>query len=255
MAEDVADAAGDDLHGAGPLLREVLRRPVDPVRALDGEAAICLSPPPPKDSDGPDSWGHLAMRIALASDHAGFAFRRLIAEELEKKGHTIEDFGCASEESADLIDHASPAAEALSLARVDRAIIIDGAGYAGGMVANLYHGVWAAVANDPVAAKLAREHGGANALCIGTKIAGELVLRETVLAFLAADPLPGKYADRRAKLKALAEARRVSPHLLRRQTVTVQDLREAILEKRPLVLDEKTVITPSVIDAVKGMRA
>lgn len=194
------------------------------------------------------------MRIALASDHAGFAFKRLLIEDLTKAGHTTEDFGCRSEESADLVDFAAPAAEALGLGRFDRAILIDGAGYGSGLIANLFHGVFAAVANDPISAKLAREHGGANALCLGAKVAGELVLKECVRVFLASEPLPGRYADRRAKLTSLAERQRRGPALRTRQTITIEDLREAILQRRPLVIDDHTVITPSVLDAVRSMR-
>lgn len=194
------------------------------------------------------------MRIALASDHAGFAFKALIAGELQKAGHIVEDFGCRSEEAVDLIDHAAPAAEAVSLGKVDRAIIIDGAGYGGGIIANLFSGVFAAVANDPASAKLAREHGGANVLCLGSKVAGELLLRECVQLFLKCEPLPGRYATRRAKIEELAAKRRLGPRHARRAVITVADLQEALLQKRPLIIDEQTVITPSVLDAVRAMR-
>jgi hypothetical protein len=35
----------------------------------------------------------------------------------------------------------------------------------------------------------------------------------------------------------------------------VQDLKEAIDKKEPLLIDSQTVITPSVVEGVKGMRA
>ncbi|MDX2177010.1 MAG: RpiB/LacA/LacB family sugar-phosphate isomerase [Candidatus Sumerlaeia bacterium] len=194
------------------------------------------------------------MRIALASDHAGFIFRRAISFELGSQGHAIEDFGCPSEDAADLVDFVAPAAEALGKGRFDFGIFIDGAGYGPGMIANFFHGVFAAVANDPVAARLAREHGGANALCLGTKVAGELVLRETVKAFLAAEPLPGKYQERREKVRAVAERQRVGPMFRKRAVVTVDDLKEAVLQRQPLIIDRDTVVTPSVLEAVRSLR-
>lgn len=194
------------------------------------------------------------MRIALASDHAGFRLKQLIADDLRSAGHSTEDFGCKSDAAADLSDHVAPAAEELGLGRFEFGIFVDGAGYGSGLIANLFHGVYAAVANDPLAAKLAREHGGANALCLGAMVAGELVLREAVKVFLAAQPLPGKYEARREKIRAIAEARRLGPAFKKRGVVTVEDLREAILQKRPLIIDSTTVITPSVIDAVRALR-
>lgn len=194
------------------------------------------------------------MKIALASDHAGFRLKKLIEGDLRAAGHETTDFGCRSEDAADLSDHVAPAAEELGLGRFSFGIFVDGAGYGSGMIANLHHGVFAAVANDPVSAKLAREHGGANALCLGSMVAGELVLRECVRVFLSAQPLAGKYEARREKIRAIAAAHRVGPMFRRRGVLTVEDLREAILERKPLIIDPATVITPSVLDAVKNLR-
>ncbi|MBI1291047.1 RpiB/LacA/LacB family sugar-phosphate isomerase [bacterium] len=197
----------------------------------------------------------MPFRLAVASDHAGFPLKKLIVAELEKAGHTVEDFGCNSEAAADVSDHVGPAAEALGAGRFDRAIFIDGAGYPSGMVANMFHGVFAAVCNDTVSAKLAREHGGANALCIGAMIIGAATAREIVRLFLDTQALPGKYADRRAKVAAIGAKQRLGPLHRPRQVVTVEDLRQAIMAREPLVMDEKTVVTPSVVDAVRSMRA
>ncbi len=196
-----------------------------------------------------------SLRIALASDHAGFPLKQKLSAWLTQQGHAVEDFGCRSEEAADLSDHAAPAAEALSLGRVDRALFVDGAGYPSGIIANMYHGVFAAVCNDPVSAKLSREHGDSNALCIGAMIVGQLMAQEILRVFLASEPQPGKYAARRAKVAALGAKHRVATTARPRQVITVADVREAILEKKPLLIDADTVITPSVIDGVKGMKA
>jgi ribose 5-phosphate isomerase B len=204
-----------------------------------------------------DSKGAMIMplRLAVASDHAGFPLKKLLVAELEKAGHTVVDFGCPSDAPADVSDHVVPAAMELGVGRFDRAIFIDGAGYPSGMVANMVHGVVAAVCNDPVSARLAREHGGANALCLGAMIIGAAMARDIVQVFLSAEPLPGKYADRRAKVAAVGQKHRVGPLHRPRQVITVEDLRQAILGRESLILDEKTVVTPSVIDAVRSMRA
>lgn len=195
------------------------------------------------------------MQVAIASDHAGFSLKQQVISLLEKLGHRVEDFGCRSAESSvDLMDYAAPAAESLSLARVDRAILIDGAGYGSGIIANLFPNVFGAVANDPESAQLSREHGGANALCLGAKVAGELMLLRAVEVFLSTEPAGGRYAERRAKLEELARGKRLGPEYARRATVTIEDLREAVLSKRPLMMDSRTVITASVVDAVRDLK-
>jgi ribose 5-phosphate isomerase B len=197
----------------------------------------------------------MPLSIAVASDHAGYPLKKILVAELQKAGHRTEDFGCHSDAAADVSDHVAPAAEAVGAGRFDRGIFIDGAGYPSGMVANMMHGVYAAVCNDPVSARLAREHGGANVLCLGAMIVGQAVAREIVRLFLEVEPLGGKYAERRAKVIALGEAKRLGPLHRARAVVTVEDLRQAVLNREPLVLDDRTVITPSVVDAVRGMRA
>ncbi|MCC6546902.1 RpiB/LacA/LacB family sugar-phosphate isomerase [Candidatus Sumerlaeota bacterium] len=191
------------------------------------------------------------LRIAFASDHAGFALKKTLMEALRQEGHAVEDFGCPSEAAADLSDFAAPTAEALGLGRFDRAIFVDGAGYPSGIVANMFHGVFAAVCNDPVSAKLAREHGGANALCLGAMIVGQAMAREIVKVFLSAEPLPGKYEERRKKVAEIGARRRVGPLQRTRQVLTLEDLKDAVENKRPLMIDENTVMTPGVLDAVK----
>ncbi len=202
----------------------------------------------------PISNGNHRMRIALASDHAGFNLKKKIAAFLESQGHDVRDFGCPSTESADLSDFAGPAAEALSNGDADRAIFVDGAGYPSGIVANMFFGVAAAVCNDPASAKLAREHGAANALCLGAMIIGELVAMDIVKIFLSAEPLGGKYAARRDKISAIEQQRKTGPLQRTRKVITVDDLKRAILQKESIILDENTVITPSVLDAVRNMR-
>ena len=69
------------------------------------------------------------MRIALASDHAGFPLKREIAAWLESQGHTTEDFGTPDTRPADLSDHVYPAALAVARGQADRGVFVDGVGY------------------------------------------------------------------------------------------------------------------------------
>lgn len=194
------------------------------------------------------------MRIAFASDHAGFALKLKLMDLVRQRGHEAVDFGCRSADSVDLSDFVAPAALALGGGECARGVFVDGAGYPSGMIANMHHGVFAAVANDLVSARLSLEHSAANAVCLGAMVVGELMAQEIVTTFLSTEPLGGKYAARVEKVKRIGELKRVGPLYRTREVLTVQDLRDAIENKEPLVLDRRTVITPSVLDGVRAMR-
>ena len=195
------------------------------------------------------------VRISLACDHAGFPLKKAIQDFLLGAGHSVEDYGCKSKEPVDLPDFAYPAALALSQGRVDRAILIDGAGYPSAMIANCLWGVYAAVANDPLSARFAREHSDANALCLGGKVIGEAMGLECVRLFLELECLGGKYARRIEKIRAIAQRHRLPSDLQPLKVLTVEDLRVALERKRPILLDERTLLTPSVQDLVHSLRS
>jgi len=148
------------------------------------------------------------MRIAMASDHAGFELKKQIARWLKDEGHEVVDFGAHSEEACDLPDHVYPASLALARGEVERAIFVDGVGYGSAMIANKLPGVFAAVAQDPFCAGLARSHSDTNALCIGGKIIGSALAMEVVKAWMTTDYLgttEPKYARRVAKVAEIAK--------------------------------------------------
>ncbi len=194
------------------------------------------------------------MRIALASDHAGFPLKSSIKAYLQDAGHSVQDFGCDSADAVDLPDFAYPAALALSEGKVDRAILVDGAGYPSAMIANCLWGVFAAVANDPLSARFAREHSDANALCLGGKVIGEAMGLECVKLFLDLNCLGGKYARRVEKIRDIARRHRIAPGHQPLKVLTVRDVQDAVLQRRSLLIDSTTVITPSVQDLAKTWR-
>jgi ribose 5-phosphate isomerase B len=151
----------------------------------------------------------------------------------------------------DFVDFIYPAALALSEGRVERAILVDGAGYPSGIVANMLPGVFAAVANDLFSARLSREHSDTNALCIGGKVVGAGVGGEIVETWLKTAFLGGKYAVRVGKVRQIAAHHRRPLEERARQVLTVQDVRDALTRRESLLLDEKTILTPSVLDLLR----
>lgn len=142
----------------------------------------------------------------MANDHAGTALKNELAAWVRAQGHEVVDFGAEDERPCDLPDHVYPAALALARGEVERAIFVDGVGYGSAMIANKVPGVFAAVAQDPFCATLARSHSDTNCLCIGGKIIGSALALEVVKAWLTTDWLgtsEEKYARRVAKVAAI----------------------------------------------------
>jgi ribose 5-phosphate isomerase B len=147
------------------------------------------------------------MRIALASDHAGFSLKEEIESVLRDQGVETQDFGTHDEVACDLPDLVYPAALAVGEGRVDRGIFVDGVGYGSALIANRVYGVYAAVCQDPFCATLARSHSDTNVLCIGGKIIGSALALEVVKAWMSTDFLghDEKYRRRVDKVREISE--------------------------------------------------
>jgi ribose 5-phosphate isomerase B len=110
------------------------------------------------------------MRIAIASDHAGFAFKGRIASMLRELGHEVRDFGTHSADPVDYPVFIRPAAEAVAAGNADRAIVLGGSGNGEAMVANKVRGVRCALCWSVESARLSRQHNDANALSLGERL-------------------------------------------------------------------------------------
>jgi ribose 5-phosphate isomerase B len=145
------------------------------------------------------------IRIALASDHAGYPLKEEIKTVLD--GYELIDFGAYSADAADLSDFVHPAARAVSDGEADRAIFVDGVGYGSALIANKLPGVYAAVCQDPFCAALARSHSDTNVLCLGGKIIGSALALEIVRVWMTTDFLVDqpKYRNRVDKIVEIAE--------------------------------------------------
>lgn len=190
--------------------------------------------------------------IALAGDHAGFALKEKIAALVRDLGGSVRDFGPDSPASCDFPDFVAPAAAALAAGEAWRAILIDGAGYPSGILANKFAGVYAAVANDLVSARLCREHSDANALCLGGQVVGALMGTEIARVFLTTEFLGGRYAGRVAKVHA-AERRHQAPTTgaAPLDVVSLEDVQRALRDRRSLAIAPGARLTPSAEDVLK----
>src|SRR5687768_18603664 len=110
------------------------------------------------------------MRIALASDHAGFDYKERIAELLRELGHDVEDFGTNSAEAVDYPQFIRPAAEAVARGAADRGIVLGGSGNGEAIVANKVRGIRCALCWNVESARLARAHNDANMISLGERM-------------------------------------------------------------------------------------
>lgn len=136
------------------------------------------------------------MRIAIASDHAGFQYKEALKTFLEEDGHEVCDFGTDSAESVDYPLLIRPAAEAVASGECERGIVLGGSGNGEAMVANRIPGVRCALCWNAESAELARRHNNANLISIGERLVSFETAREIVRTWLDA-PFDGDRHERR----------------------------------------------------------
>lgn len=138
--------------------------------------------------------------IALASDHAGFALKAALAEELAAAGHQIRDLGPDSEASVDYPDYGRALGEALAQGRADMGIAICGSGIGISIAVNRVAGARCALVTSGLMARLARQHNDANCIALGSRIIGIETARDCIAEFLNTPFAGGRHAGRVAKL-------------------------------------------------------
>lgn len=126
------------------------------------------------------------MKIALGCDHAGFALKETVAQQITRLGHEVVDMGTYSAQRADYPDFADKVAQAVASHQAQRGILICGSGVGVCVAANKTKGVRACVCHDAYSAQQAVEHDALNVLCLGARIIGPALAEELVTRFLQA---------------------------------------------------------------------
>lgn len=143
------------------------------------------------------------MRIALASDHAGYDLRLAVAQHLAARGLTVDDLGPAEKARCDYPDYAAQVAGAVASGAADLGILCCGTGVGMSMAANKVHGIRAAVVSDAFSARATRQHNNANILCLGERVVGAGAALLIVDSFLDAEFEGGRHAGRVQKIMDL----------------------------------------------------
>ena len=145
------------------------------------------------------------MKIALASDYAGYKLKLGLAEHLRRRQIDYIDFGCYSEERVDYVDFAVKALEAMTRGECDRAILVCGTGIGMGIVANKFKGIRATPCWDEYVAQMSRQHNNSNCLTLGGRV---LPLDEAILIvdiWLDTPFEGGRHKERLVKISQIEE--------------------------------------------------
>lgn len=135
------------------------------------------------------------MKVAIASDHAGFEMKEAIKKALEGQYEWL-DLGTHSTESVNYADYGKAMWKAISDGETEYGIVICGSGIGISIAANRNAKVRAALCTNATMARLSREHNNANVLALGSRIIGMEVALESVTTFLNTDYEGGRHEAR-----------------------------------------------------------
>jgi ribose 5-phosphate isomerase B len=139
--------------------------------------------------------------VAIASDHAGFDLKSILAETLRNRGLTVLDLGAGNAtDSVDYPDFGRGAAEIVAGGKADLGVIVCGSGIGISIAANRVPGCRAALCHDVTTARLSRQHNDANVLALGARITGPGVAQDCLEAFLETPFEGGRHQRRIEKL-------------------------------------------------------
>jgi ribose 5-phosphate isomerase B len=136
------------------------------------------------------------MRLAAASDHAGFPLKNHLVAWLRGRGHEVVDLGTHSAESTDYPDFAHEVARRIASGEFERGLLVCGTGIGMSITANRHAGVRAARCLTEYDARMARAHNDANVLALGERVTGVGLAEAILESFLATAFEGGRHARR-----------------------------------------------------------
>ena len=139
--------------------------------------------------------------IALASDHAGYAYKEAIKGYLQEKGYEIRDFGTFSKEPVDYPIYIKKAARAVAGGECPCGIVLGGSGNGEAMAANKVRGIRCALCWNMETARLAKEHNKANMISLGQRMLSEETALNIVRTWLSARFQGGRHQRRIEQLE------------------------------------------------------
>jgi ribose 5-phosphate isomerase B len=140
------------------------------------------------------------VRIAIASDHAAFELKAMLAAHLREVGHDVIDLGPHNESSVDYPDYGYRLGAAIADGDADRGIALCGSGIGIAIAVNRNAACRCALVSEPLSAQLSRSHNDANVIAMGARLIGPEMAKACVDVFIATDFLAGRHTGRVDKL-------------------------------------------------------
>ncbi len=143
------------------------------------------------------------MRIAIGSDHAGFALKTTLAEWLVEQGHQVHDVGTHSDERTDYPQFGAEVARRVVAGEDDYGVAVCGSGQGICMAVNKVHGARGGVIRDDQDAEMTRRHNDANVACFGERVTDPSGAIEALRVFLDTEFEGGRHQGRVEQLDGM----------------------------------------------------
>jgi ribose 5-phosphate isomerase B len=151
------------------------------------------------------------MRVAIGSDHAGFALKQTLGSWLRQRGHIVTDVGTHDDERTDYPVFGARVAELVAAGEVDAGVAVCGSGQGICMAANKIAGVRAGVIREVQDAVMVRRHNDANVACFGERVTEASLAEAALEAFLTTEFDGGRHQTRVDQLASLDEDLPIEP--------------------------------------------
>ena len=138
----------------------------------------------------------MTKTLAIASDHAGVAYKKDLIAYLTEKGYTCINLGTDTEDSVDYPLYADAVCKKVTGGEAALGILICGTGIGISIAANKMKGIRCCVCSDTFSAKYTRLHNDANVLCIGARVIGACLAIDIVDEFLKSEYEGGRHQIR-----------------------------------------------------------
>lgn len=143
------------------------------------------------------------MRIAIASDHAGFNLKSTLAQWLIDSEYEVIDLGTDSSARVDFPHYGAAVGRAVANGDADLGVAICGSGQGMAMAANKVQGARAGVIRSAEDAEMTRRHNDANVACFGERFTDPDTAMEALDTFLSTDFDGGRHEIRVEQLAQL----------------------------------------------------
>jgi ribose 5-phosphate isomerase B len=144
----------------------------------------------------------MTKKLAIASDHGGFALKEYLKKNFKALPVEWVDLGTYSAESVDYPDYGKKIAEAVANGDAEQGVAICGTGIGISIACNRNPKIRAALCSNSTMARLTRQHNDANILCLGERLIGTEVALDTLKTFLETEFEGGRHAGRVDKLSS-----------------------------------------------------